>query len=72
MQASDLRLLTERELEVRLEEGYENLFKLRQSWFMGSLEDNSQLTAAKRDIARIKTIMRERELAKMMVEGDAQ
>ena len=72
MQARELRLLTDSELHSRLEETYRELFNLRQDWFLGRLEDNNRLVAVRRDVARIKTIMRERELAEMMVEGGAQ
>jgi large subunit ribosomal protein L29 len=69
MRARDLRLLTDAELRARLEEAYRELFVLRQDWFMNRLQDNNRITATKRDIARIKTILRERELARMMQEG---
>jgi large subunit ribosomal protein L29 len=69
MRARELRLLTDAELRVRLEEAYRELFVLRQEWFMNRLQDNNRITATKRDIARIKTILRERELARMMQEA---
>jgi len=69
MRARELRLLTDAELRARLEEAYRELFVLRQDWFMNRLQDNNRITAAKRDIARIKTILRERELARMMQEA---
>ncbi|HIE38431.1 MAG TPA: 50S ribosomal protein L29 [Anaerolineales bacterium] len=70
MLARELRLLRDEELRGRLDEAYRELFNLRQDWYMGRLEDNNRITAVKRDIARIKTILRERELARM-VEGGA-
>jgi large subunit ribosomal protein L29 len=70
MLARELRLLTDEELRGRLDEAYRELFNLRQDWYMGRLEDNNRITAVKREIARIKTILRERELARM-VEGGA-
>jgi large subunit ribosomal protein L29 len=69
MRARELRLLTDAELRARLEEAYRELFVLRQNWFMNRLQDNNRITATKRDIARIKTILRERELARMMQEA---
>jgi large subunit ribosomal protein L29 len=71
MLAGELRLLTDAELSVRLKEANRELFTLRQDWHMGWLEDNNRVVAVKRDIARIQTIMRERELVKL-VEGGAQ
>jgi len=69
MRARELRLLTDAELRARLEEAYRELFVLRQDWFMNRLQDNNRITATRRDIARIKTILRERELARMMQEA---
>lgn len=69
MRARELRLLTDAELRARLEDAYRELFVLRQDWFMNRLQDNNRITAAKREIARIKTILRERELARMMREA---
>jgi large subunit ribosomal protein L29 len=62
-------MLTDAELRARLEEAYRELFVLRQDWFMNRLQDNNRITATKRDIARIKTILRERELARMLQEA---
>ncbi len=69
MRARELRMLTDAELRARLEDAYRELFVLRQNWFMNRLQDNNRITAAKRNIARIKTILRERELARMMQEA---
>lgn len=69
MRARELRMLTDAELRARLEDAYRELFVLRQQWFMNRLQDNNRITATKRDIARIKTILRERELARMMQEA---
>ncbi len=69
MRARKLRSLTDAELRARLEDAYRELFVLRQDWFMNRLQDNNRITATKRDIARIKTILRERELARMMQEA---
>lgn len=64
MRVRELRMLTDAELRTRLEESYRELFVLRQDWYMNRLQDNNRITAVKRDIARIKTILRERELAR--------
>ncbi len=69
MRARELRMWTDAELRARLEDAYRELFVLRQDWFMNRLQDNNRITATKRDIARIKTILRERELARMMQEA---
>lgn len=71
MQAREIRQWTEEEIHSRLEEAHRELFNLRQDWYMGRLEDHNRLTAVKRDIARMKTILRERELEELK-EGGAQ
>ena len=72
MLASKLRELTSEELRHRLQETRQELFNLRQQWYAGSLEDPSAIKTARKDIARILTIFRERELvAEMESEGGA-
>jgi len=72
MQAREIRQLTDEEIQTRLDEAYRELFNLRQDWYLGRLEDHNRITAVKRDIARMKTILRERELMRMIGEGGAQ
>lgn len=62
MQAREIRTWTTEELYRRLEEAYRELFALRRERASGRLEDYSRVRAVKRDIARMKTILREREL----------
>ena len=67
MQASELRELTNEELQLRLQETRRELFNLRQQWYDGSLMDVNVIRVVRKDIARILTILRERELAAEMV-----
>ena len=60
--AAELRELNDTELEHRLGEAKEELFNLRFQSATGQLENHGRLRAVKKDIARIYTIMREREL----------
>ncbi|GAB3294715.1 50S ribosomal protein L29 [Parasphingorhabdus pacifica] len=60
--ASELRELNNEELVARLKESKEELFNLRFQMATGQLENNRRLRVVRRDIARIYTIMREREL----------
>ena len=60
--AMDLRELDDDELMTRLREAKEELFNLRFQSATGQLESHGRLRAVRRDIARIYTIMREREL----------
>ena len=58
----ELRLLSNEELVAKLKESKEELFNLRFQSATGQLENHGRLRAVKKDIARIYTIMREREL----------
>ncbi len=58
----ELRLLSNDDLVARLKENKEELFNLRFQSATGQLENHGRLRAVKKDIARIFTIMREREL----------
>jgi large subunit ribosomal protein L29 len=60
--ATDVRELVDDELVTRLREAKEELFNLRFQNATGQLDNNRRLQAVRRDIARIYTIMREREL----------
>jgi large subunit ribosomal protein L29 len=62
MQAKELREFTSEELQQRLQETRRELFNLRQQWYAGGLEDHNRLRAVRKDIARILTILRERDL----------
>jgi large subunit ribosomal protein L29 len=59
---SELRELPDDELVSRLREAKEELFNLRFQVATGQLDNNKRLQTVRRDIARIYTIMREREL----------
>lgn len=60
--ASELRELNNEELVQRLKESKEELFNLRFQMATGQLQNNRRLRTVRQDIARIYTIMREREL----------
>ena len=60
--AGELRNLTQEELVSRLRESKEELFNLRFQGATGQLESHGRLRAVRKDIARIYTILREREL----------
>jgi large subunit ribosomal protein L29 len=66
--AADLRQLGDEELLGKLREAKEELFNLRFQGATGQLENNSRLKTVRKDIARIYTLMRERELGIETVE----
>lgn len=65
----ELRNLDDAELVAKLKEAKEELFNLRFQGATGQLENHGRLRAVRKDIARIYTIMRERELGITPVEG---
>jgi large subunit ribosomal protein L29 len=60
--AEELRTEPEDELATKLKEAKEELFNLRFQAATGQLESHGRLREVKREIARIYTVMREREL----------
>jgi large subunit ribosomal protein L29 len=59
---AQLRISTEEELSAKLAEAKEELFNLRFQGATGQLESHGRLRAVRKEIARIYTVMREREL----------
>jgi large subunit ribosomal protein L29 len=59
---AQLRVSTEEELSAKLAEAKEELFNLRFQGATGQLESHGRLRAVRKEIARIYTVMREREL----------
>jgi len=59
---AELRELHDDELETRLREAKEELFNLRFQMATGQLDNNRRLRTVRRGIARIYTILHEREL----------
>ena len=62
VKAAELRELSEQELIARLREAKAELFNLRVQAATGQLDNHGRLQVVRREIARIYTIMREREL----------
>ena len=63
MKAEEIRDWDDAEITARLKELKEEQFKLRFSSSMMEMENNALIGQVRRDIARLKTIIRERELA---------
>lgn len=62
MKVSALRELTDDELQQQGQELVEELFNLRFQLAIGQIENVGRITVVRRDIARVKTIQRERQL----------
>lgn len=62
MKASEIREMSSEELQTKLTELKEELFNLRFQLAVNQLENSSRIGAVKKDIARVSTILRQREL----------
>ncbi|MCA1840895.1 MAG: 50S ribosomal protein L29 [Actinobacteria bacterium] len=62
MRVDEFRVLSPEELDIRLGETKEELFNLRFSNATGQLENYKRLGSLKRDVAKINTVLRERQL----------
>jgi large subunit ribosomal protein L29 len=69
MKTREIRGMPTDDIRRKMDETYEELFNLRFQFVMGQLEDHNRLSALRHDVARMKTILRERELAQ--AEGEA-
>ena len=71
-----MNILEIREMETQaildgVETKREELFKLRLAWTANRLEDPNQMRVIRKDIARMLTVARERELAAQYIEGES-
>lgn len=62
MKAEEIRDLTDEELSRKLDDLKEELFNLRFQMATGQLDNPMRMKHVRKDIARVKTVMREREL----------
>ena len=63
MKYKEIRELTDEELTKKLEEGRAELFNLRFQMATSQLDNTARVTNVKRDIARVQTEMRARQIA---------
>jgi large subunit ribosomal protein L29 len=63
LKASEIRALSPQELDAKLLALKDELFKLRFQQAINQLENPMRISAVKKDIARVKTVQREAELA---------
>ena len=62
MKAAEIRELTTDDLRARVKDLDDQIFRLRIQKSMGQLEAPAKVRGVRRDLARIKTILREREM----------
>ena len=63
MKTSEARGFSQTELARRLDEAHQEMFNLRFQFATGQLKNTARLGQVKREIARLRTLLRERELA---------
>ncbi|MBE0642652.1 MAG: 50S ribosomal protein L29 [Bacteroidetes bacterium] len=63
MKATEIRQMTVQEIRERLAEDHDNLITLRFQLASSQLANTAQLDQVRKDIARLQTILRERELS---------
>jgi large subunit ribosomal protein L29 len=69
---AEMRLLGDAEMLERLSESRRELFNLRFQLATGQLDNSSRLGAVRRDIARLATFLREREIAAAEAAGEGE
>ena len=70
MKIKDLRELSTKELEGKIMETKKELFSLRMKQSTGTLDKPSRIKELRKDVARMKTILRERELTGGNTDGE--
>ena len=65
MKMADIRKLTTEDLNKRLEENKKELFNLKFASATGSLEKPHRIKELRHEVAKIKTVIRERELSEL-------
>jgi large subunit ribosomal protein L29 len=63
MKASEMRTIGNAELASKLDDQYQEMFNLRFQRATGKLTNTARIGQVRKEIARIKTILRQRELA---------
>ena len=62
MKASESRAMSTEEIEKKVNDRQQELMNLRFQFVMGQITDTSRFKVARRDVARMMTILRQREL----------
>lgn len=63
MKASEIRKLSDKQLDEKLNDAQQEMMNLRFQFVMGQITDTSRFKVVRRDIARMVTVMHEREVA---------
>jgi large subunit ribosomal protein L29 len=71
LRIAEIRAMTDAELAARIQEGHQELFNLRFQRATGNLSNPMRFRHVRKDLARIKTVIRERELEAELVKQSA-
>jgi large subunit ribosomal protein L29 len=71
MKAAEIRKMSDPQIEEALLDARHELLNLRFQTITGQLTDTSRIRVVRRDIARMETILREKQLAEMAEESEA-
>jgi large subunit ribosomal protein L29 len=63
---TDIKDLASSELQSKIDDAYKELFNLRFQRAQGQLTDGNSITVVRHNIARLKTVLRQREIAAQM------
>ncbi len=63
MKVKNIRELTDEEIQARIEDEEQSLLRVRLNHAVSAVENPSEIREAKKNIARLKTILKERELS---------
>ncbi|MCL7452672.1 MAG: 50S ribosomal protein L29 [Anaerolineae bacterium] len=69
MKAHDIWEMTPEEIEGRLEDAYAELFNLEFQFSTGQMRNSARLGQMRRDIARLNTILRAKQLQRVEAQG---
>jgi len=68
--ALEIRKMTNAEIVGAITDAKQEMFNLRIQWEIGQLEDYTRIRELKKEIARLKTVQRERELAAQFIQEE--
>ena len=69
MKSREIWEMTPEEIRSKLDDAYAELFNLRFQFFTGQLQNNARLGQMRREVARLNTILRAKELRRMDEQG---
>lgn len=69
MKSREIWELTPEEIEVRLDDAYAEMFNLRFQFSIGQMQNSARLGQMRREIARLNTILRAKQLRRVEEQG---